>query len=123
MRKLVIDNSKSSHGRLACLLMLLIAGCGHDQREKMWLGAFIGSQAADYHTTVRYLDIGGTEGNPLLDDHPNHEGVLAFKVGVIALVYTMGQVWPEHRTTFYKWGTLSGSTAAAWNDKQYEKFK
>ncbi len=109
--------------RFATVAMLFLAGCGHSNREKTWFAGFLGSQIADYYTTVRYLDIGGTEGNSILDDHPNHEGILMFKAGVVGLVYAMGQIWSEHRETFYQWGTLSGATAAAWNDRLYEQHK
>lgn len=105
------------------LLFLAIAasGCNHSQQDNILFAAMVAAQAADGYTTTRCLGIGGRELNPVLDDHPNDEGVLLFKAGVVGVLYGLGQLCPEHRQGFYTTGIISGSVAAGWNQYQYEK--
>lgn len=107
-------------------ILVAIAGLGCSElssREKVLLAAMLGSQTADCVTTTRYIDIGGTETNPILDDRPHRDQVILFKGGVAALLYGLGEIFPDHREDFYWIGIVSGGGAAAYNQSLYERYR
>lgn len=108
---------------LTVIGVLLLTGCGMTPREQVLFGGMVGAQFADYYTTTRYLEIGGTEANPILGERPSDGNVALFKVGVTGILYGLGELWPEHREAFYWLGIISGSGAAGWNHYQYERYK
>lgn len=101
---------------LAALLILLVAGCSPmTHREKWLLGGMVAAQAADAYTTNRGIDMGGNELNPILGDQPDSGNVWLFKGGVIAVIYALGEIWPEHREGLYTVGLVVGGGCAASN--------
>jgi hypothetical protein len=92
-------------------------------REKVLFGGMVAAQAADAETTRRYMGIGGTEANPLLGSRPSDDGVMLFKAGVVAVLWGLGEIWPDGREFFFSVGLISGGAAAGWNDRMYERHR
>jgi len=107
---------------LIVLTVLLPVGCSdYTQEEKIWFGVMASSHILDAYTTNRILDDGGYEINPLLGEHPNNESVYIFKAGVISILWGLGEIVPEKRVSIYKFGSMIGFGASAWNAYQFEK--
>jgi hypothetical protein len=92
--------------------------------NKFWLGAAIGGQVADTVSTVKALDRGCEEANPLFGSDPSTGTIVAIKVGVLVLAYMATEYWlPEDsRQSSRNWiyGALgvTGLAAGAWNSAQ-----
>ena len=107
------------------IILILCAGCGPPMtRREKYLGlAMIAAQAADGWTTDRYIGIGGTELNPLLSERPDTESIALLKIGTVLTLWGLGEVWPEHRETFFAVGTVAGGAAALGNTHLYQKYQ
>lgn len=106
------------------LVLLTVAGCGLDdlnRKESIAFGALLAGQAADYFTTIRNLDAGAREFNPILDDHPSNDEVLLFKVVVVGIFWGLGELDPDHQKEWYWLGGILGGGAALFNQYTYEK--
>lgn len=108
----------------ALIATLLLTGCTpYTTRDKLALGVMIGANIADYSTTIRYVDIGGTEANLMLDDRPSHGNVLTFKAISTCVAVLVGELWPKQREEIFWTTTVISGGAAVWNDRLYEKHK
>lgn len=107
------------------LILAFLSGCGGPMaRREQWLfGGMIAAQAADGWTTDRYIGIGGTELNPMLGERPDTEAIALLKIGTVVTLWGLGEIWPDHRESFFTLGIVSGGLAAGWNDRLYEKYK
>jgi hypothetical protein len=115
---------KKSWITLLLLMTLVLSGCSHwSTKEKILFVGAASANAADYYTTTRYLDIGGTEANPLLGKRPNHGEVLTFKAISLGVCFLAGELFPEDRENIFFWNMLLSGGAAGWNHHQYEKHK
>ena len=92
--------------------------------NKFWLSAAVGGQVADTVSTVKALDRGCKEGNPLFGEDPSTGAIVAFKVGALGLAYVVTVYWlpVESRQSARNWiyGALgvTGFAAAGWNSAQ-----
>ena len=92
--------------------------------NKFWLSAAVGGQVADTVSTVKALDRGCKEGNPLFGEDPSTGAIVAVKAGVLALAYATTEYWvpAESRQSARNWiyGALglTGFAAAGWNSAQ-----
>ena len=111
---------------LALLLIISLSGCASKPftaREKLLLGAMVAAQAADAHTTQRYIELGGTELNPILGKRPDAGNIWMFKGIIAGGLYGLGELFPDHREGIYTIGIVCGGGAAVWNTYQYERHK
>ena len=92
--------------------------------NKFWLSAAVGGQVADTVSTVKALDRGCKEANPLFGSAPSTGTIVAFKVGALGLAYLATEYWlpEESRQSGRNWiyGALgvAGFAAAGWNSAQ-----
>ena len=71
----------------ALILCLMLAGCAYTGSKT----ATVGCQAFDTWTTVRGLEVGATEGNPLLGD--SRSEIIARKGLITALLILLHHYW------------------------------
>lgn len=92
--------------------------------NKFWLSAAVGGQVADTVSTVKALDRGCREANPLFGSNPSTGTIVVVKIGALALAYATTEYWvPEaSRQSARNWvyGALgvTGFAAAGWNSAQ-----
>ena len=109
---------------LLVIPILLVAGCSPlTPKEQFLLAGMIAANAADAYTTIQYLDIGGTEANPILGENPSDTSVIMFKGIFTATLYVLGELHPECRETYYTIGMIMGGGAALWNESQYQRYR
>jgi len=92
---------------LMTAILFLLSGCATwSHTDKALLAASWGAAFADWKTTTRVLDDGGSEMNPLVTDHPSDSTLLTYivvsQLGVTILAHCM----PKYRTWI-----LGGATA------------
>ena len=111
--------------RALIFILALVAGCSQPMtpREQMLFGGMIAAQAADGWTTARYVAIGGTEANPMMDDRPSDGEIALFKAGFVGVLWLLGEIDPEHREQYYTVGIVSGLLATGWNTHLTQKYK
>jgi hypothetical protein len=84
-------------------------------REKLLFGTMMAAQLADYETTRHCISAGGRELNPLLGDRPDDEAIALFKIASVGVIYSLGEILPEHREWIYGLGAILGGGAAGYN--------
>lgn len=103
-------------------------------RQQQWaFGLMVGAQFADYETSRRmnFGDIGQHgnnrgafyEKNSILGKRPDDGNIMLFKVGVVSVLWGFGELFPEHRTTIYSIGIVSGVSTAINNKIRYDKYR
>lgn len=98
-------------------LVLLIAGCSNEQLA--FTGLLVG-QSLDAYTTIRHIDAGGREMNPLLGGRPDAEDVVLFKAGTTLLFLGLAEI-DEENEDFWLWlGASQGLIAAGINQYHWE---
>ena len=97
-------------------LILFTSGCSPlTKREQVLFGLMAGVHLADYETTRQCLSRGGVERNPILGNRPNRESLVLFKLGSVAVLWGLGELFPDHRETVYTLGAVAGGGAAMYN--------
>ena len=92
--------------------------------NKFWLSAAVGGQVADTVSTVKALDRGCEEANPLFGSDPSTGTIVAVKAGALGLAYLATEYWlPEEsrqsgRNWVYGALGLTGFAAGVWNSAQ-----
>ena len=104
-------------------IAILISGCGPamSQKEKIVFGAMVAGQLCDYESSRKCINSGGTEANAILGRRPDNDSMAIFKLGCVATLWALGEIWPENRIAFYTVGAGSGFASYAWNDYLYER--
>jgi len=105
----------------------LISGCStfraHTQSEKNWFIGAVAGQTADLATTKHAFDKGLKEGNQFTyGKKPNTESIAIGKLGVLGVIYGLGQIDPDNREIYYKIGSIFGFGAAIWNENQIKMY-
>lgn len=117
-------------------LLVLATGCGPPmtKRQKIMFGAMIAANVWDYESTRRlhvedddgkiYGDyvVTFSERNPFLDDHPSRDQVALLKIGFVATLWGLGEIWPDGREFFFAIGAGVGAGGGYSNDRMYDKY-
>lgn len=99
------------------------SGRDYTPTDQVSLGAAVAFQAADVGTTIYGLEQGLKEANPLLGEHPSTAVLIAVKIVGVALIYSLGELDPEHRAIIFSLSGAIGGLAAGWNWYQIDKLK
>ena len=110
------DHEMKQLAVLVTTSILFVSGCSPlTKREQVLFGLMVGAHLADYETTRQCLSRGGVERNPILGEQPNRESLVLFKLGSVAVLWGLGELFPDHRETVYTLGAVAGSGVAVYN--------
>ena len=117
------------------LCLVVCQGCEPmTTRQKIMFGTMVAANFLDYETSRRLHmeDDDGkivgdyvvtfSERNPFLDDHPSRDQIALLKIGFVATLWGLGEIWPDGRELFFGIGTGVGAGAAWHNNERYEDY-
>ncbi len=92
-------------------LFIFMSGCApkvpYDNVEKALLVAAVGGQVLDFHSTVRAINDGCEEANPLLGRNPNKTTLFVVKALAALAIWQMANYYEDRRVR-KTWLTVMG---------------
>lgn len=101
---------------LPLILLITLSSCTtYTTQDKIACGAFLITASTDVWSTSYALNNDCRELNQLLNEYPSDEELILFKAGMFGVFFTLGEIWPEHRETFYWIGSVFQGGASIHN--------